>query len=157
LDFGCSWGFATAQLVAAGFDACGFELSRRRAELGRKALGVTVETDFRQLVARAAGAFTLVYTDHVLEHLFDLPSVFDDFARLLAPSGRLAVFVPNGGGRAAREHGVRWGPFLGESHTVAFTAAWFLANLPRHGFVIEVLGSAPEGIDTLPDGEELIC
>jgi 2-polyprenyl-3-methyl-5-hydroxy-6-metoxy-1,4-benzoquinol methylase len=157
LDFGCSWGFGTAQLIAAGLDATGFELSRRRAELGRKALGVPIETDFRQLVMRSAGQFTLIYADHVIEHLFDLRSVLDDFEKLLSPSGHLVLFVPNGGGPGARQHGVKWGPFLGESHTVALTADWFLANLPRHGFVVEVLGGEPEGIDSMPDSDELIC
>jgi 2-polyprenyl-3-methyl-5-hydroxy-6-metoxy-1,4-benzoquinol methylase len=157
LDFGCSWGFATAQLIDAGLDAQGYELSRSRAELGRKALGVPITTDWPRLVEQSAQAFSLIYADHVLEHLCDLHAVLEDFARLLAPPGRLVLFVPNGGGRGARALGVRWGPFLGESHTIAFTAAWFLANLPRHGFAVEVLGSTPDGIDSLPDGDELIC
>jgi hypothetical protein len=29
------------------------------------------------------------------------------------------------------------GPFIGESHTVAFTMDWFVRNLPRHGLCAE--------------------
>lgn len=157
LDFGCSWGYASAQLIAAGFDTIGFELSRSRAAFGREALGIHIESDILRLTEEFAGAFSLIYADHVVEHLCDLRSAIDTFSRLLAPNGRLVILVPNGGGQLARQQGVGWGPFLGESHTVALTATWFLANLPLHGFAIEAVGGSVEKIETIVDAEELVC
>jgi hypothetical protein len=42
LDFGCSWGYGVYQLKRAGYDAFGFDISRPRAELGRRELGVEI-------------------------------------------------------------------------------------------------------------------
>ena len=157
LDFGCSLGYGVVQLQRAGFDAIGFEPSRPRAAGGRECFGVTIESDFQQLVADYRGQVGLIYTDHVLEHLNDLWSTFDGFAELLAPGGHLVAFVPNCGGRSARALGIKWGPFLGEPHTVAFTAQWLKDRLPAHGFEVETLGGVPGKVDLLPDGDELVC
>src|SRR4029077_8295201 len=70
LDFGCSWGYSVAQLTAAGFEAVGYEPSRGRAEFGQQALGVSIESDWEQLLQQSAQRIGLVYADHVLEHVY---------------------------------------------------------------------------------------
>jgi 2-polyprenyl-3-methyl-5-hydroxy-6-metoxy-1,4-benzoquinol methylase len=157
LDFGCSWGYTVAQLNAAGMEAVGYELSQARAAFGRMALGVAIETDLATLVADNARAFSLIYADHVFEHVPDLFATFQACATLLQPGGQLAIMVPNCGGRRGREDGVSWGPFLGETHTISFTAEWFLGNLARHGFEVVRLGHAGRPIDTMPEEDELLC
>lgn len=134
LDFGCSWGYATQQYKAAGWSAHGFEIDRRRAEFGRKALGLDIKSDLEKYRGRQ---FDVIIADHSLEHVPKVGDTLDAWTKLAAPDAALVVFVPNGSCRDARRLGVGWGPFIGESHTVAFTMDWFAHNLPRHGFHAE--------------------
>ncbi len=158
LDFGCSWGYGLRQLAWAGFDALGFEPCLRRAEYGRKYLGVPVETDWGALLAAGArDGFDLVYADHVLEHLAEPRKSLDGWRALLKPGGRALLYVPNGGGAKARRLGTRWGPLLGEPHTMALTASWLRRNLPNHGLAVEHLGSDARTPEGMPDGDELVC
>jgi SAM-dependent methyltransferase len=157
LDFGSSWGYGVAQFCWAGFDAVGFEPGAGRAAYGRDHLAVAIETDWQALVQRSACGFDLICADHALEHLDRPRAYLDDWARLLRPSGKVLIFVPNGGGASARRLGVRWGPFIGESHTAAYTAAWFRNNLPNHGLRVHFTGSAADHAEHSPDGDELVC
>jgi SAM-dependent methyltransferase len=158
LDFGSAWGYSLHQFKQAGYDAVGFELARNRAEFGRNHLNLEVHTDLKTLMEHHRQSFDLVYTDHALEHTTNLRQPLEAFAELLKPSGRLIVFVPNCSSRLGRQLGVGWGPFIGESHTIAFTDRWYAENLPRHGLAVEQLFSTTgNGHDSLPDGEELVC
>jgi hypothetical protein len=60
LDYGSSWGYGTYQLQAAGYDAVGYEVSRPRAELARKRLGVPTITDFCELDDQS-GTFDTIF------------------------------------------------------------------------------------------------
>ena len=51
LDFGCSWGYAPYQLSQAGYSVTGFEISRPRADFGRKGLGVKIVDTYREPTA----------------------------------------------------------------------------------------------------------
>ena len=158
LDFGCSWGYSVAQWQSAGYSAVGFELARDRARFGRTQLGVDIRDDLASLENEPAGSFDIVYTDHVFEHLPALRRPLNLFARLLRPGGLLLMMTPNGGGADARRMGTSWGPFIGESHTIALTAEWCYRNLPSHGFTLTCY-SSPEARNGggLVDGDELIC
>jgi 2-polyprenyl-3-methyl-5-hydroxy-6-metoxy-1,4-benzoquinol methylase len=158
LDFGASWGYVGNQLQKSGYEVEGFELSQARAEFGRKHLDIPLHSSWEHLHKPAFPRFDLIFTAHTLEHVYDLWSILERFADALVPDGLLLIIVPNGGGRMARHLGVRWGPYIGETHTIAFTADWFRKNLPRHGFeAIEVFSPAAVGKDSMCDGEELIC
>lgn len=134
LDFGCSWGYATHQYKTAGWIAQGFEIDRRRAEFGRKALGLDIKSDLEEYRGRK---FDVIVADHSLEHVPKLGDTLDAWMSLAGQDAVLIVFVPNGSCRDARRLGVGWGPFIGETHTVAFTMDWFARNLPRHSFRAE--------------------
>jgi SAM-dependent methyltransferase len=149
LDFGCSWGYATQQYRVAGWDARGFELDRRRAAFGSGALGLEIKSNLGDYRARR---FDVIVADHSLEHVPKVGDTLAVWTELAAPGGVFVVFVPNGSCRDARRRGVGWGPFIGESHTVAFTMDWFARNLPRHGFRAEF--RSPSG-DPLRNGEYL--
>jgi SAM-dependent methyltransferase len=132
LDYGCSWGYGTFQLVGAGFDTVGFEISKPRAEFGRSHLGVSIISDESALV-ELAGSFDAVFASHVLEHVPIPAAVFDRIAMLLKPNGLLLAFVPNCDGHAARKFGVKWGPMCCEKHPLALDAGFLERNLPNHG------------------------
>jgi 2-polyprenyl-3-methyl-5-hydroxy-6-metoxy-1,4-benzoquinol methylase len=144
LDYGCSWGYATYQLKLAGYEAVGFEISKPRAEEGRRALGVEIVDTLQQLDAMPSASFDGVYSSHVLEHLLSLKEVFAFFSRVLKPNGIAMVMVPNCGGKLARERGVGWGPMINEKHTLSLDADFFQKNLPQFGFHVLTLSDPYE-------------
>jgi len=167
LDYGCSWGYTVWQLQKAGYEAVGFEVSKPRAEFGRRRLGVPILDDFWALSSvELRGKFDVVFTNHVVEHLTNIKETFDLFTELLRPGGLVFHVLPNFEGRTARA-GAFW-HWIGRDHPVAPTAAFFSRVLPRHGMRKIVVGSGPfdeelaslvrKGMwDRLPhDGEELL-
>lgn len=163
LDYGASWGYGVHQFAAAGFDAFGYEISRPRAEYGRKNLGVQISSSSEEL---ADASFDVVFSSHVLEHIPDSKVPFRDMKRLLKPGGILMILVPNGDGLLARSMGPKWGPLISQKHVLALTAEFFDKNLPDYGFDVAFCSEAnisfplsgPAAFATKPnlDGEELM-
>jgi 2-polyprenyl-3-methyl-5-hydroxy-6-metoxy-1,4-benzoquinol methylase len=131
LDFGASWGYATAQLNKLGYSATGFEISKSRANYGRKYLGLDMLDSYEALNAFCPGVFDAIFTSHTLEHLPSLDTIFKQFARLLVSNGMLVIFVPNlGDGHGHLRSG--WEPLVGEKHTIAFEASFFQTSLQSY-------------------------
>ncbi len=166
LDFGCSWGYGVYQLQQAGYDALGFEISRPRAERGRRQLGVEILDDPNDLQNLPSRSIDGIFASHVFEHLLSLKEIFALFARIVKPGGVVAIMVPNGGGQLARELGVGWSPLINEKHTLALDGKFFENNLSPFGFNVRTLSepyqipdirNAINNGSRLPaDGEELM-
>lgn len=161
LDYGCSWGYGVYQFAAAGYDAMGFEISQPRASYGREHLGVKIVDSTNELNRIEAESFDVIFCSHVIEHLPDPRQAFADFRRLLSPSGVLFIYVPNCGGKLAREKGVGWGGMISEKHCLAIDAQFLATCLPEFGFDPVFASSpytspfAPLGPGNPLDGEEL--
>jgi SAM-dependent methyltransferase len=165
LDFGCSWGYGIHQLTHAGYDAFGFEISRPRAELGRRELGVKILDKLEDLEHIPSQSVDGIFASHVLEHLLSLREIFEFFARILKPGGVVFIMVPNSGGKKARELGVRWQAMINEKHTLALDGKFFEKNLPSFGFDVWAFSDTQDAaaIQTISDqngelsteGEEL--
>jgi 2-polyprenyl-3-methyl-5-hydroxy-6-metoxy-1,4-benzoquinol methylase len=159
LDYGCSWGYGVYQLLQAGYQATGFEISKPRVEYGRRNLRVDLTSDLDTLPSKA---FDGVYSAHVLEHIPEPKSALVAFQRLLKPGGKLFLYVPNCSGDEAKRLGANWGQMINEKHVLALTAEFFDRNLPRHGFRTEFSSSPyekpPQPYETDWDlgGEELL-
>lgn len=72
------------------------------------------------------------------------------------------IYVPNGGGKDARDLGVKWPPMINEKHVIAFTPEFFHRNLPKYGFSV-LFSSSPYDLPAATyeenppiDGEELL-
>lgn len=139
LDFGASWGYGVFQLRQAGYDACGFEISRHRAEYGRQHLGVEIWDDFSVVKSLPPESFDGIFASHVLEHMVSLKEVFELFRYLLKPGGIALIMVPNCGGKEAIAEGIYWGPMINEKHILALHSEFFHANLSEYGFQIATL------------------
>jgi SAM-dependent methyltransferase len=127
LDFGASWGYATYQFRQAGFAAEGFELSKPRAEFGRR-LGL----DISVVAPNPGEQFDLVYSSHVLEHV---PNPLQTLKMMLSwtkPGGLVVAQTPNG----SRDFRVaRPGPFhrlWGRVHPFLLTAGFVERNFGHH-------------------------
>lgn len=136
LDFGCSWGYGIYQLKQAGYDTFGFEISRPRAELGRRHLGVEILDRLEDLEHIPSQSVDGIFASHVLEHLLSLKEIFELFARILKPGGVAFIMVPNSGCKKARDMGVRWQAMINEKHTLALEGGFFEKNMPPFGFKV---------------------
>lgn len=91
LDFGANWGYATLKFQRAGFVADGFELSRPRAEFGRK-LGLEIAT----VLPEGEAIYDAVYSCHVLEHVPNPLETLKAQLHLVRPGGLVIAHTPNG-------------------------------------------------------------
>jgi SAM-dependent methyltransferase len=144
LDFGSSWGYGVYQLKQAGYDAFGFEISRPRAELGRRELGVEILDQLEDLQHIPSQSVDGIFASHVLEHLLSLKEIFEFFARILKPGGVVFIMVPNAGGKIARELGVRWTTLINEKHTLALDGEFFKKNMTPFGFDVQAFSEVQD-------------
>jgi SAM-dependent methyltransferase len=128
LEFGSSWGYLLYQAKNAGFEAIGVEIANDRRKYGVQNLGVTIVPTLGDV---RSGPFDIVYAAHVLEHLTDVRTVYDELASLLRPGGHIFLEVPN---FDPRQFGERVYPLVGAVHPLGYDSNWFLRNLGKHGF-----------------------
>lgn len=141
LDFGSSWGYGTYQLQQCGFDVLGFEISRPRAEYGRRRLGLKIIDSLEELEKLPAGSFDVVFSNHVVEHLPNIAAVFPLLTRLLKENGFVFHVLPNFMGKKARSG--YWLKWIGEDHPIAPAMPFFEFAIPRAGLTKPVFGSSP--------------
>lgn len=141
LDFGCSWGYGTYQLQQFGFNAVGFEISKPRAEYGRKMLGLKIIDTFEDLEKTPANSFDVVFSNHVVEHLPNIAAVFPLLTRLLNQDGFVFHVLPNFMGEKARSG--YWLKWIGEDHPIAPAMPFFDYAIPRAGLTKPLFGSSP--------------
>jgi SAM-dependent methyltransferase len=141
LDFGSSWGYGTYQLQQHGLDAVGFEISKPRAEYGRKMLRLKIIDNLEELEKLPASAFDIVFSNHVVEHLPNIAAVFPLLTRLLKSNGFVFHVLPNFMGKVARSgYWIKW---IGEDHPIAPAMPFFEYAIPRAGLAQPIFGSSP--------------
>ncbi len=116
LDLGCGLGMYTRRLAEAGAEATGLEVDWPRAVEAR-ARGLDVVAAFGEALPFGDGRFDAILSHEVLEHVADDRACMAEIARVLAPGGRAAIFVPN-----------RWWPF--ETHGIYWRGGYRFGNIP---------------------------
>jgi 2-polyprenyl-3-methyl-5-hydroxy-6-metoxy-1,4-benzoquinol methylase len=99
LDLGCGEGALTAALAGMGADVLGVEVAQAGGDRARRAhpeLGVGVAPIDGPLPC-ADGAFDVVWSSEVIEHVADTARWLSEVRRVLAPGGRLALTTPSHG------------------------------------------------------------
>lgn len=142
LDYGCSWGYCSKQIEAAGFQVTGYEISRGNRHFARDRLGLPVVEDFDKFAVDTANhqVFDMFFSSHVLEHMPSVEKVLDQALRLVRPGGYLVLFVPNGSEDFMRHNRPRWRRLWGEVHPLFLNDRYFqrrFSGLPM------LLGSTP--------------
>jgi 2-polyprenyl-3-methyl-5-hydroxy-6-metoxy-1,4-benzoquinol methylase len=169
LDYGCSWGYLSKQIEAAGFSVTGYEISRGNRQFARERLGLEVVDEFDSFAADAAnhGAFDIFYSSHVLEHMPSVEKVLDQALQLVCPGGYLVLFVPNGSKAFMRHNRPRWRRLWGEVHPLFLTDRYFQRRFAGLDVLLgstpvsdEALGSFRTGQGSVVDSlnaKELVC
>jgi len=108
LDVGCGGGLFLGMMRRRGFPVVGLDTSHDAALAAWRHHQVTALVADLEHAPFRPGSFAGITMSHVLEHLAD-PCVYLSAAhRLLAPNGRLIVFVPNASSLQFAVFGRRW-------------------------------------------------
>jgi SAM-dependent methyltransferase len=105
LDIGCGIGEVIALLKDRGIVAVGVQPDPSMAEVGRRTLGVEIRQGYFDESMFPDESFSVVFSNHVFEHLGDPLRVVRAIARALEPGGRCVTYVPtyvNNGSLGAR-------------------------------------------------------
>jgi 2-polyprenyl-3-methyl-5-hydroxy-6-metoxy-1,4-benzoquinol methylase len=136
LDVGAGEGLFTREAKARGFQVTPLEPSPVRCEIAKKLTGTpALQMTFEEYEPRPGG-FQLVLMSQVLEHARDVNLWVGKANRILAPSGVLAIELPNFGSLLRKVLGRR-DPFVTPpEHLNFFTPQSLVALLNKHGFEV---------------------
>ena len=116
LDVGCGVGIYTQAFLRETPQVFGVEIEHARAlEARERAAGIVQAPG--EWLPFADGAFDLVFSHEVLEHVADDRACAREMVRVTRPGGRLVVFVPN-----------RLYPF--ETHGIFWRGRYHFGNVP---------------------------
>lgn len=125
LDFGANWGYGVFQLRKAGYDAVGFEVSRKRAQFASR-LGVCVRTDLEELER----PFDAVYSSHVLEHVPNPTATLKLQLDLVRAGGFVIAHTPNGSDPWRRSNFATFHRHWGRVHPFLLSAEFIGRSFP---------------------------
>jgi SAM-dependent methyltransferase len=143
LDVGIGGGSLAWQLEARGWSIVGLDFTPALARAGplrgiRLTVGDATRTPFRD------GSFDLVLASHVLEHLYDPIRALTEYRRLLRPSGRLVIGVPNFDSYPSRAFDRATHAFLDvPRHLVFFTPASLGSAIAKAGLTVVECHTVP--------------
>ncbi len=142
IDYGASWGYIAFQLHKAGVDVQGYEISRPRANYGRDALQIPIETD----VDKLRSDNDVFFSSHVIEHVPNPTQLLQTAQRLVRPGGFVISLCPNGS------------PAFRDASPDGFHRAWGKVhpNLLNAKYFQQAAGDKPYFIASTPDGWQRI-
>lgn len=144
VDMGCGGGALLVRAGRAGWKGVGVDLSPEAVEAARaRGVEASVQDCLRcPLPDESAEAVTMV---NVLDHLPDPFAVLDEVRRLLKPAGLLYLRVPNAPVQRLLAS-IPWVNRVAVLHLFGFGRKALLHHLPRKGFAVAAIRTAPPSL-----------
>lgn len=139
LDVGCGSGVLLNLLHKKGFEVSGVDLSIDAAEIVKQNYGLDVAVGSIEDVFFDPGSFDVVVLLHTLEHVPNPRAMLKEVIRILKPSGRLVVQVPNIDSLQFRLFGVRWYGLDVPRHLIDYSQSSILKLLSEVGLNVKRL------------------
>ena len=138
LDVGCSSATLLGLMKRRGFRVQGFDFSAEAARIAMSENGVDVRVaPHLQDAHFEKESFDLVTLFHVMEHITDPRSVLAEVRRVLKPSGRLVVQVPNIESWQFELFGARWYGIDVPRHVINYSNRAMQRLLAESGFEVK--------------------
>jgi 2-polyprenyl-3-methyl-5-hydroxy-6-metoxy-1,4-benzoquinol methylase len=145
LDVGCGTGAFVATMLQAGWDATGLEpdeTARKNAQQLYQVQPLPAPEIFN-LPAQQYDAITMW---HVLEHVHQLHEYIDQLKKLLKPSGKILIAVPNYTSEDAQHYKTHWAAYDVPRHLYHFSPESMKTLMELHG--MQVLQYKPMWFDS---------
>jgi SAM-dependent methyltransferase len=127
LEVGCGLGLYLVRLAGPAAGAVGVEYEPGRAkEAAQRSRPASVVVAANEGLPFPSGAFDVVLSNEVIEHVADDTASAAELVRVLAPGGRLVLFCPN-----------RWYPV--EQHGVYWRGVYHFGNIPLVNYLPDPL------------------
>lgn len=139
LDVGAGIGLFASKMHSKGWNVQGIEPSNTARHTAKKNYGLDLYGDslWQELPTASKDLITLW---HVLEHIPNLNESWEKFYRVLKPTGKLIIAVPNSKSFDANYYGPHWAAYDVPRHLWHFNAQTMQQIALKHGFrVIKTL------------------
>ena len=136
LDLGCGSGAFLAEMRNLGWKVHGVELDARAAETGRLA-GIDIFGGTIDAARYPPASFDYIRSNHSFEHLHNPREVLHEIRRIVKPSGRLLIGVPNVAGWPAQVWGNYWWYLGAPVHPFGYNPNTLSRLLREEGFAVE--------------------
>ncbi len=135
LDTGAGTGAFAHTMQQAGWSVTGLEPD----DSARQCAFQQYQMEFKttgELLLLPAGSYDAITLWHVLEHVHDLHGYLASFQRILKPTGKLFIAVPNYSSYDADVYGDGWAAYDVPRHLYHFSPRSMELLMKEHGFTI---------------------
>ena len=136
LDVGCSNGTFLSKMKSAGMEPYGIEISKKGCTNARK-LGIHVTQGVLERGMYPANHFDAVTLNHVFEHLRDPLETLRELKRIVKPTGKIIIAVPNANSLSRHLFGQYWAPWEVPRHLFIFSPSTMKRCAARAGLRAE--------------------
>jgi 2-polyprenyl-3-methyl-5-hydroxy-6-metoxy-1,4-benzoquinol methylase len=162
IDYGCSWGYISWQLLQFGYDVESYEISRPRASYGNQNLGLKIRIDEDELRDQN----DIFFSSHVIEHHPAIDEMVDLAKQKLKKGGYFVAISPNGS-KEYRERDPKgfhhaWGKvhpnyLNGDFYKTVFrNQPYYIGSSPFNYELIENLNGHAQIVDDLSSEELMV-
>ncbi len=143
LDYGCGVGLFLKQCKIDGLKVQGVEPSDEAREIASEYSIPVIDPD--ELSTISGQSFDAISLWHVLEHIHNLDEKFNEVVKLLSPSGKMFIALPNPDSWDATHYGASWAAFDVPRHLYHFTKPTFKKFIAKYG--MKIVGIQPMKFD----------
>lgn len=136
LDVGAGTGAFVHRMETAGWRATGLEPDEKAIQRASSQYGLSLQPVSSLFRLEPAG-FDAITLWHVLEHVHDLHGYMDQMKKLLKPSGKLFIAVPNYTSYDAEHYRSNWAAYDVPRHLYHFSPAAMHLLAGKHGLSIK--------------------
>jgi SAM-dependent methyltransferase len=137
LDIGCGSGNFLYTMRERGWETYGVELNAQAAALGKECAGLEIFPGNLLDAHFPSAHFDYIRANHSFEHIANPNEVLREIHRILKPSGKLMIGVPNIDGLNAKLFRTYWWYLGAPVHTFNYSVKTLSQMLQKHQFVVE--------------------
>jgi SAM-dependent methyltransferase len=137
VDIGCGSGAFLEKMRDKGWSVLGVELDLNAARIGQRERALDIRPGTVHEAALPDAAFDYVRMNHSFEHVWNPEDVLSELRRIIKPTGKLFIGVPNVASLEARVFGPYWWNLGAPVHPFGYNPKTLSRLLERNGFHVE--------------------